>query len=177
MKVTFAVLSALAIGAEILFAVLAAREPSNRAWLVGLVAANPFSLVGCAYLLFGVVFPRIVFRAPADERDSRVRAVRASGPALAEADVSGSLGSFSAGVKMLHVEARPDGFVVKVKAVGTAAVRRDEIRAVEEKQKLWARYLEIEHVGAHVVSPIRLECARDVMMSQALKSFVAAPAA
>jgi hypothetical protein len=143
----------------------------NRALGIAVTVAIPIVTVGMVFVALGVALPKMLFRAPAEEREARVGLVRASAPGV-ETTCRGRLGLVRLGVGMIRAEVRPAGLVVQVKLLGAAAVTRDEIQAVEEKTRLWQRFVEVRHAGAHLVSPIRLDC-KDVAFVEALKGLAA----
>jgi hypothetical protein len=147
----------------------------NRVLAFAFFVAFPLGMVANLYLVFGFFLPRAIFRATAEEREARVREVVASGPRIALTKVGARIGVANLGGGMLVSSVHPGGLVLRARFVGAAAVRRSEIRSVQEKTGFLARGLAIEHTSAHIRSPILLARGADPKFIEALRQL--APAA
>jgi hypothetical protein len=144
----------------------------NRSLGILMFTVHPLGMLGLAYVLFAVVFPRVVYRTPREERDARVRDVAASGPALASTKCAGKFRWFGMSKAMLAAEVHAGGLVLRPKFMGSVAIRADEIRSVRDESSFLQRFLVIEHASSHVVSPIRLNAAGDAAFAAALRGLV-----
>jgi hypothetical protein len=141
----------------------------NRDLAVGTFVAFPLGMLSFFYLLLAVIAPRVIFRAPADDRDARVRDVAASGPVIATSKGGGSFKWFGVGKGLLRADVHPGGLVVRARFIGSVAVRVSEMTAVRERRSVLQHAVTVEHSSPHVVSPIHLALRRDAAFVDALK--------
>jgi hypothetical protein len=144
----------------------------NRTLAILALSAAPLAVLGMAYVNFAVVFPNLMFRASADERDDRVRQVAATGPALATCKCAGKIGWVGASRGMVTATVHPGGLVVRVRFIGAAALRRDEIESITTVSEVFQKTARIEHASDHVAKPIRLMCGNDAAFMTALRTLV-----
>jgi hypothetical protein len=142
---------------------------TSRALGVLFVVSFPLAAAAQLYLAFAVLLPWSVFRAPADERDGRVREVAATGPPVATSKTSARIGLASLGGGMLVTVVHPGGIVLRVRLVGNAAVRRTEIRGVRDEKRFFQRRTVVDHTSSHVRNPITLAYRGNDAFVEALK--------
>jgi hypothetical protein len=144
----------------------------NRTLGIVVFSTFPLGMLGMAYVNCAVLLPKFMFRASGDERDARVRQVAATGPALATCKCAGKIGWIGASRGLFTATVHPGGLVVRVRFIGSVALRPSDIRSITVVSEVFQKVARIDHASDQSANPIRLMCAKDVAFMAALRTLV-----
>lgn len=139
------------------------REVSQATWnwlrfhSLSVLVTHPLGMVGAAYFGLQAVFPAFMAgTATASESAERARAIRASGPALAEVQTGGRIGGVRLSRPMMRVVVYPGGIVIKPIFMAEQTILASEIRSVTPKRYWVYDAIEVVHEGVGPRSPLVL---------------------
>jgi len=144
----------------------------NRTLAIVVFSTFPLGMLGMAYVNCAVLLPKFMFGASAEERDARVRQVVATGPAVATCKCAGKIGWVGASRGLFTATVHPGGLVVRVRFIGSVALRPAEIESITTVSEMFQKVARIEHASDQAAKPIRLVCAKDVAFMTALRTLV-----
>jgi hypothetical protein len=137
---------------------------ASRTHLRSVFVTHPLALAGMAYLVIGVILPRMMGRASPDAPE-RVRSVTSSA-LLASANCRARIGSVNVRAR---VSVHAAGMVITPLLAGDRAILAREIVATRERTAMLARGIEIEHAGLDIASPVALWISADGDLARAIR--------
>jgi hypothetical protein len=145
----------------------------SRVHSLSVLITHPLALAGMGYMLFRFGFPMFMGgKSESAATMARVEEIRTSGPTIATARCAGRIGGVTISGPLIQVSVLPGGIVIKPIFMPPRAIGASEISRVFPKRRIFGNYLEIEHAGTDVASPLILYVSADSRVGRALGSLV-----
>lgn len=142
----------------------------NRFQAISVFATHPLAIAAMFYLLFSDLFPKMIFRGRAEERERKEQEVRASHTPQVSFSCGGKIGLLNFGGPLLKVTVYPQGLHCKPLFMPAFGILSTEIKSVNlQNSFLWKR-VNIVHISSEVASPLFLYCHNNEAAIAALTS-------
>jgi hypothetical protein len=135
---------------------------------IPIALSHPLAMVAMAYLLFQVIFPRMLYPSTIQSTVEVTQRLRLTGSEIATGVCGGRIGSLRFRGPLIRVRVFPGGIFIKPILLPATPILREEITTLQEKRRFLSSCIEIVHTSKCIITPIQLGFDKDSNVGKAL---------